>query len=67
MKIRRRDLFMALVIAAWLGLFCFSCTQHTPPPDAKPRPEAGSSDDRILLEKPDSDFETQADHSEMVP
>ena len=67
MNIRWSEFIVALMVAAWLGLFALSCSPPAPPPRVESGSSAGTAEEEALLNQPGSAMEQQADQGEMAP
>ena len=67
MNIRWSEFIVALMVAAWLGLFALSCSPPAPPPEVESGSSAGTYEEEALLNQPGSAMEQQADQGEMAP
>ena len=67
MNIRGSEFIVALVLAAWLGLFAASCSTPAPPPEVESGSSAGTSEEEAPLNRPGSDMERQAGQGELAP
>jgi len=67
MNIRGFEVIVALMVAAWLGLFAPSCSTPAIPPEVESGASAGTSDEEAPLNQPGTGLEQQAEQGELAP